>query len=101
MPLSPDSRYFYLPQRSTVGAEGEEQFFLARRIIPQADSYGIAQTVRADKDSRIDWLAAQAIGNPLLYWQICDANGLTEPATALQPDGKTIGIPIPRGPGDA
>ncbi len=101
MPFSPDSRYVNFAQRSRLSADGEEQFFLARRIIPQADSYAFAQTVRADKDSRIDWLAAQAIGNPLLYWQICDANGVTEPAAALEPDGKTIGIPIPRGAGDA
>ena len=31
---------------------------------------------------RIDNLAAKYLGDPMLYWMICDANGVTDPGLA-------------------
>lgn len=95
MPFSPSSRYFTTPIRMRTDADGEEVLFLARRIIPQSSRYEFAQVVRADRDSRVDVLAAEEIGDPLLYWRVCDANGIAEPAEALEPDGRELGIPLP------
>lgn len=97
MPFSNNSRYYMTPVRSRIGPDGEEQMFLARRIIPQPERYTFERHIRADKDSRIDVVAAENFGDPLLYWRICDANGLAEPAEALATDNRKLGIPLPVG----
>ena len=104
MNFSANSRYFTVPLRARTGPDGEEQLFVARRIIPQPSRYETDHLVRADASTRIDGVAAQEIGDPLLYWRICDANGIADPAEATQPDGKPIHIPLPlsdTGGGDA
>lgn len=104
MSFSPNSRYFSVPVRSRKGSGGEEQLFLARRIIPLRSRYETDHTVRADSSTRIDAVSADEIGDPLLYWRICDSNGIADPAEATQPDGRTISIPLPlsdTGGGDA
>ena len=95
MPFSFNSRYYMTPLRSQIGPDGEEQMFLTRRIIPQSHRYEFERHIRADQDSRIDIVAAENYGDPLLYWRICDANGHAEPADALESDSKKIGIPLP------
>ena len=104
MSFSPSSRYFTVPQRSRTGPGGDEQLFVARRIIPQQSRYETDHSIRADASERIDGVAAEEIGDPLLYWRICDANGVAEPGEATQPDGRVINIPLPlsdTGGGDA
>jgi len=96
MSYSINSRYYMTPLRSLTGPDGEERLFLARRIIPQSHSYEFERHIQTGQDSRIDVVAAENYGDPLLFWRICDANGIAEPADSLKPDGKKIGIPLPR-----
>ena len=43
---------------------------------------------------RLDNLAARSLGDPLLYWMICDANSATDPDELTAPAGLPILIPI-------
>ena len=47
----------------------------------------------ADGD-RLDNLAAKFLGDPLLYWMICDANGATDPDELTAQAGRQIVIPV-------
>lgn len=96
MSFSINSRYYMTPLRSQIGPDGEEQQFLARRIIPQSHSYEFERYIQTGQESRIDVVAAENYGDPMLFWRICDANGFADPGDSLEPDGKKVGIPLAR-----
>ena len=84
--------------RAVVHAsDGTPVMYLARRIVPQTSSYASTQTyVIADGD-RLDNLSASFLGDPLLYWMICDANGSVDPdeLTAQRPRSPSASCAIP------
>ena len=91
----PNSRYAGVPLRTRVAADGTDETFVGRRIIPAMERYRALDRYRTNNDSRIDNVAAAAFGDPELYWRICDANGDQEPADATSPEGRLLMIPLP------
>lgn len=75
-------------------ADGGTAPYLRRRFIPPADSIEAARTHLVIEGERLDHLAARYLGDPLLYWRICDANGVSDPAELEHP-GRIIRIPAP------
>jgi hypothetical protein len=94
-PFGPSSRYRDVPLRTRKRADGSDETFVGRRIIPGPERYRALDRVRMDGQIRIDAVAAAAFGDSLLYWRICDANGEAEPADATQPAGHLLVIPLP------
>ena len=74
--------------------DGTPVMYLARRIIPQAATYTTTQTYVIVDGDRLDNLASRFLGDPLLYWMICDANGATDPDELTAQAGRTILIPV-------
>lgn len=96
-PTNPTSRYFGAGIESYQLPGGQPTMYLARRILPQPGIYTSSrQYVVADGD-RLDNLAARFLGDPLLYWMICDANGATDPDELTCTAGRTILIPFSTG----
>jgi hypothetical protein len=93
--FSPNSRYYNLPLRTHIAADGTEQTFVGRRIIPAIERYVPLDRYRTQSNDRIDNVAAIAFADPEQYWRICDANGDAEPAIATQPEGRLLVIPMP------
>jgi hypothetical protein len=77
--------------------DGTPVMYLARRIIPQAATYTTTQTYVIVDWDRLDNLASRFLGDPLLYWMICDANGATDPDELTSQAGRTILIPVASG----
>jgi nucleoid-associated protein YgaU len=71
--------------------------YLARRIIPQAATYTATQSYVIVDGDRLDNLASRFLGDPLLYWMICDANSATDPDQLTAQAGRTILIPVASG----
>jgi hypothetical protein len=69
--------------------------YLARRIVPQPSQYSATRTYVIEDGDRLDNLAATFLGDPLLYWMICDANGATNPDELTSQTGRQIVIPVP------
>jgi hypothetical protein len=64
---------------------GRQIAYAERRLLPRAsDLTPVARIPVADGD-RLDQLAARAIGDPLAYWRICDANEAMRPDDLLRP----------------
>ena len=78
-----------------VAADGSEETFVGRRIIPAMERYRVLDRVRMETNSRIDNVAAAVYGDPEQYWRICDANGTAEPAAATKPEGRLLIVPLP------
>ncbi len=94
-PFEPSSRYYGLPIRSRTLPDGTVQSFVSRRIIPALERYQAADRYRTLGGDRIDFVAAATLGDPELYWRICDANGDADPANAASPVGRLLVIPLP------
>jgi nucleoid-associated protein YgaU len=93
-PTKPSSRYYGDAVETVTRADGVTVAYLRRRIVPPPEVYpALQQYVIVDGD-RLDNLAAKFLGDPLLFWMICDANGATDPDELTAQVGRTIQIPM-------
>lgn len=91
----PNSRYYLVPERWRIAADGTEERFLARRIIPEQARYQVLDRYRPQIGERIEQVASAVFGDPEQYWKLCDANGSEEPAGATSPEGRLLIVPMP------
>jgi len=94
-----DSRYYGTGILQYALPNGQRIAYLQRRIVPQpgAPNYTtIAQhTVR--QGDRLDLIASKYLGDPLIFWLLCDANGAIRPDDLVATSGKVLNITTPRG----
>jgi hypothetical protein len=94
-----DSRYYGTGTLTYVTPTGEIIAYLAPRIVPQPGSPNFAtiaqHTVHAG--DRLDLIAARYLGDPLIFWLICDANGAIAPQQLVATPGKVLNITTPQG----
>lgn len=93
-PTNPSSRYYGATVEFFTGPNGVQVAYLQRRIIPQPDIYTATQNYAIVDGDRLDNLSFKFLGDPLLYWMICDANGATDPDDLTAQAGSTILIPL-------
>lgn len=93
--VAPNSRYYAVALRSRTLADGTVVSFAGRRIIPATERYRPLDRHRCIGTDRIDGVAAAFFGDPEQYWRICDANCDADPATACEPLGRLLVIPLP------
>ncbi|HLN13610.1 MAG TPA: LysM domain-containing protein [bacterium] len=96
-PTNPNSRYYGFAVEMYTRPDGVVVAYLQRRIIPQPTIYTSLMSYAVVDGDRIDNLAAKYLGDPELYWMICDANGVTDPDSLTAQVGRTIQIPIASG----
>jgi nucleoid-associated protein YgaU len=94
-----DSRYYNSRTLTYTGPAGQPVTYLARRIVPQpgAANYSTVATHTVKQGDRLDLLAARYLGDPLMYWLICDANGAIRPEQLVETPGNTLNITMPQG----
>jgi nucleoid-associated protein YgaU len=96
-PTSPSSRYSGAATLRHVRPDGTIVMYLARRILPQPTIFQAVKTHAIVEGDRLDNLATKFLGDPALYWMICDANGVTDPDTLTAQVGRSILIPMSSG----
>ena len=90
----PNSRYYRYSTLQYTAPNGQ-----AISIVPQpgAPNFStIAQHVVRQGD-RLDLIAAKYLGDPLVFWLICDANGAIRPDELVETPGTVIDITTPQG----
>ena len=92
----PNSRYQGIATGTLVTASGETIVYLRRRFVPPSSLFSPIQQHTVVQGERLDMLAAQTLGDPLMFWQLCDANGVMRPQD-LETVGCTIVITLPQG----
>jgi len=92
-PTNPSSRYLNAPIEMFTPAGGVPVAYLQRRIVPKPGIYVTTQDYAIVDGDRLDNLAYRFLGDPALYWMICDANGVTDPDALTAQIGQTIQIP--------
>lgn len=99
MTFAPSSRYQSTPLATFVDAAGTEIVYLRRRFVPQTSSFALLRyhTVTAAERGRLDNVAATELGDPELFWRLCDANGALDPNELTQTPGALVRVTLPAG----
>lgn len=94
-----DSRYYNSATLQYTAASGQVTTYLARRFVPQpgAPNYATVAQHTVKKGDRLDLLAAKYLGDPLIFWLICDANGAIQPNQLVSTPGTVLSITMPQG----
>jgi hypothetical protein len=93
-PTKQSSRYYGDAIETFTRPDGTDVVYLQRRIIPQPEIYTALQDYVVVEGDRLDNLAAKYLGDPLLFWMICDANAEIDPDQLTEQAGRTIKIPV-------
>jgi len=94
-----DSRYYGFATLSYTTPDGQSVTYLARRFVPQpgAPTFSTIAQHTVQQGDRLDLLAAKYLGDPLMFWLLCDANGAIEPAKLVETPGALLNITMPQG----
>lgn len=92
-----NSRYVGIATSTLVAADGTTIVYVQRRFIPQPGQLVQLQQHSVVQGDRLDVLAAQYLGDPQLFWRICDANGAMRPEDLVATVGKVLRICLPAG----
>jgi hypothetical protein len=85
------SRYTAV-EDATLVVDGRTIRYKRRRFIPEPTGNTVVeyQVVAGD---RLDLIAARSLGDPTLFWKLCDAAGVLDPADLEQP-GATVEVQL-------
>jgi len=94
-----DSRYHGYGVQQYTAPDGQVIPYLNRRVIPQpsAPNYATINQYTVQQGDRLDLIAAKYLGDPLMSWLICDANGAMEPDELVEKPGRVLAITTPQG----
>jgi hypothetical protein len=92
----PTSRYSGLALASLTRPDGATVAYVRRRFILPPESYAPLGTHTMAQGERLDLIAARFLGDPELFWRICDANAALT-AEELEQEGRTLRITLPAG----
>lgn len=99
-----DSRYYGSSTLTYTAPGGQAVTYLARRVVPRpgAPNFSTIAQHSVRQGDRLDLLAAKYLGDPLMFWLICDANGAIQPEQLVETPGTVLNITLPQGvPGGA
>jgi hypothetical protein len=94
-----DSRYYGFSTLTFNTPAGQSVSYLARRIVPQpgTPNYATVAQHTVVQGDRLDLIAAKYLGDPLMFWLLCDANGALQPEELVSTPGTVIAITMPQG----
>jgi hypothetical protein len=94
-----DSRYYGFGVLQYTAPNGQVIPYLARRIVPHpgAPNYATVNQYVVHQNDRLDIIAAKYLGDPLMAWLICDANGAIRPWDLVSKPGTVLAITTPQG----
>ena len=96
-PFPPESRYHGIPVIESRLPDGRPVRYVGRRFVPRGSSHAqVAQHTVVGGD-RLDNIAATHLGNPELFWRVCDANDALRPLDLVTTPGRHLRIAMPPG----
>jgi len=100
--IGPRSRYANIEVASfltTRNGQPAEIRYLRRRFTPSPEGNVTVVKIFVKQGDRLDNIAARFLGDPTLFWQLCDANGVLRPEELTETLGRSIDIVAPLGGG--
>ncbi|QTA89096.1 LysM peptidoglycan-binding domain-containing protein [Desulfonema magnum] len=91
-----DSRYYNLETATLKTADGGIVSYKRRRFLPRAEALQTMAEETVTEGDRLDLIAARFLGDPMRFWQICDANNAMNPFELTSEIGRKIRIGSPK-----
>jgi hypothetical protein len=91
------SRYFGIDTSNYLTPQGATIIYLQRRFVPSSDLFQLIQEHTVVQGDRLDNLAALYLGDPTLFWRLCDANNAMRPDELTEIIGRKLRITLPEG----
>ena len=92
-----NSRYLNVATAEYESPDGKKYVYLRRRFVPPPENFSTLQEHVVTGGERLDNIAAQFLGDPEMFWRICDANGAMQPEELTQTVGRRLRITLPEG----
>jgi hypothetical protein len=86
--FEPTSRYAAVAD-ATLPVGARLVRYKRRRFVPAPTGSVVAEHVVVPGD-RLDLLAARYLGDPTLFWKLCDAAGVLDPAELERPGAEVV-----------
>ena len=101
--MFPENSRYHGTAITTLEQTGKEPIaYLKRRLLPPTERFAVLQEHTVVEADRVDNLAAQYLGDPELYWRLCDANGVMRPDELTEKVGEKVVISLSEGvPGES
>jgi len=100
--FEPSSRYvnIEIATRTVTSADGKsrEVRYLRRRFVPPSDDSSTLVEHEVVAGDRLDNLTARYLGDPELFWNVCDTNGAMNPLELTEEIARKIRIALPGAP---
>ena len=93
----PNSRYRGLDTATLQTPDGRTIVYLRRRFVPPPERFALLQEHTVVQGDRLDNIAAHYLGDPELFWQLCDANRAMHPDELAKVIGRRLRITLPEG----
>jgi hypothetical protein len=91
------SRYHGIDTAMLETAEKKTIIYLRRRFVPPPERFALIHEHTVIQGDRLDNLAAQYLGDPELFWRLCDANAAVNPDELTENIGSKLRITLPEG----
>jgi hypothetical protein len=92
--FEPTSRYFDLEKVPYTLPDGREILYFRRRFLPQPDAEAIFAEHAVTEGERLDVITARYLGDPELFWQICDINNAMRPDELTEEIGRRLRVAL-------
>lgn len=67
--------------------------YLGRTLLPLPSTFKQQSSYTIQAGDRLDNVSAKLLGDPLLYWMLLEANGISDPALLCATPGRRIIVP--------
>lgn len=96
--LFPVNSRYYASETARLEVAGRATIvYLRRRFAPQPERLALVQEHTVSEGERLDNITAHYLGDPELFWRVCDANAAMRPDELTQTLGRRLRITMPEG----
>jgi hypothetical protein len=94
----PNSRYATVPTTTLQGIDGRVVTYLRRRFVPSPEHLTVIERHQVAQGERLDTIAAEILGDPELFWRLCDGNRAMRPRDLTDVIGRLLAVTLPESP---
>jgi hypothetical protein len=95
--ISRSSRYNGITIDTWTDVKGRKIRYLRRRFLPLDNEVVVMAEHIVSEDERLDNITARYLGDPEVFWRLCDANACLSPAELIEEVGRRLRIPLLQG----
>ena len=93
--FEPSSRYYSLETATCTLPDGRTVTYKRRRFLPRGEEMDLLVEVTVTEGDRLDLIAFRTLGDPEIFWRICDANDAMNPFDLVAEPNRRLRVPLP------